>query len=109
MKVEILPRADADIIRQFRYYLVDRDTPETALRFRQAVRESLEQLMRHPGMGAPCRCSIPGLRSWPIIGFAAFRVYYVEATGALQVVRILHGRRNVRRILRQEAEHEKRE
>jgi len=30
------------------------------------------------------------------------RIYYVEAPGRLRVVRILHGKRNVRRILKQE-------
>ena len=68
MKIEIFPRAKADIIRQFRYYLVDQDAPLIALRFREAVIESLEQLKPHP-----------------------------------RVLRILHGKRDVRRILRRES------
>ena len=44
MKIEIYPRAEADIIRQFRYYLVDQDAPAVAFRFRDAVRESVDQL-----------------------------------------------------------------
>jgi len=46
--------------------------------------------------------SISGLRSWPVKGFEAIRIYYIEASGRLRVVRILHGKRNVRRTLRQE-------
>lgn len=30
------------------------------------------------------------------------RIYYLEAPGSLGVVRILHGKRNVRQILKQE-------
>ena len=64
MKIEIYPRAEADIIRQFRFYLVDQDAPSVAFRFREAVIESLEQLKPHPRMGTLFRGSIAGLRSW---------------------------------------------
>jgi len=102
VKVEIYPRAEADIIRQFRYYLVDQDAPAVAFRFREAVIESIEQLKPYPHMGTLFRGSISGLRSWPVKGFEAMRIYYVDAPGRLRVVRILHGKRNVRRILKQE-------
>jgi len=102
VKIEIYPRAEADIIGQFRYYLVDRDVPATAFRFREAVKASLEELKLHPRTGALFRGSISGLRSWPVRGFEAIRIYYVEIPSCLRVVRILHGKRNVRRILRQE-------
>lgn len=63
MKIEVYPRAEADIIRQFRYYLVDQDAPNVAFRFREAVIESVEQLKPHPKMGTRFRGSIMGLRS----------------------------------------------
>ncbi len=44
MKVELFPKAEADIIRQFRYYLVEQDAPSTAVRFREAVIGSIKQL-----------------------------------------------------------------
>ena len=40
MKIEVYPRAEADIIRQFRYYLVDQDAPSAAFPFREEVIES---------------------------------------------------------------------
>ena len=43
MKIEIYPRAEADIIHQFRHYLVDPNAPVVAFRFRAAVRESIAQ------------------------------------------------------------------
>ena len=79
MEIEIYPRAESDIIRQFRYYLVDRDAPAVALRFREAVIESVGQLKPHPGMGAMFCGSIAGLRSWPVRGFEAIRIYYLDA------------------------------
>ena len=71
MKIEIYPRAEADIISQFRYYLVDQDAPAVAFRFRDAIRESIDQLKPHPHMGALFNGSISGLRSWPVKGFEA--------------------------------------
>jgi plasmid stabilization system protein ParE/Arc/MetJ-type ribon-helix-helix transcriptional regulator len=52
VKVELFPRAEADIIRQFRYYLVDHDAPITAFRFRDAVKQSLDQLKAYPRIGS---------------------------------------------------------
>ena len=90
------------MIRQFRYYLVEKDAPRTAVRFREAVVESLKRLQALPRIGSVVRCSIPGLRCWPVKGFEAIRIYYLESPRSLRVVRILHGSRNVRRILKEE-------
>jgi plasmid stabilization system protein ParE len=103
VRIEILPRARGDILRQFRYYLVDQDAPAAAFRFREAVIESIDQLKPHPRIGALFQgSSIAGLRSWPVKGFEAIRIYYQEFPGALRVVRVLHGSRNVRKLLKQE-------
>lgn len=102
MKIDIFPHAEADIIRQFRFYVVERDAPQTAVRFREAVIESIKQLKPNPRIGSVFRGSISGLRSWPVKGFEAIGIYYLEAPGSLRVVGILHGKRNVRRILKQE-------
>ncbi len=102
MRIEIYPRAKDDIIRQFRYYLVDQAAPSMAFSFRESVIESVGQLKVHPRMGSMISGSIPGLRSWHVKGFEQIRIYYVAAAGCLRMVRILHSKRDVRRILRQE-------
>lgn len=102
MTVELFPRAEADIIAQFRYYLVDQNAPLIAVHFREAVMESINQLKPHPRIGSLFRGSIPGLRSWPVKGFDMIRVYYLHDLDRLRVVRVLHGKRDVRRMLRQE-------
>jgi plasmid stabilization system protein ParE len=99
VKIEILPRAEQDILRQFRYYLVERDAPLVALEFREAVIKSLQPLKAYPRIGPLVRSAIHGLRCWPVKGFESIRIYYVETTDCLRVVRILHGKRNIRRIL----------
>jgi toxin ParE1/3/4 len=73
-----------------------------ALRPREAVIESIKQFKRHPRIGSLLPGSIPGLRSWPVKGFDMIRIYYLADPGTLRVVRILHGKRNVRQMLSQE-------
>ena len=63
----IRPRARDDIIRQFRWYLVERNAADAAFRFVDAVEESVEQLGRMPHMGTPRPLRNPalqGLRVW---------------------------------------------
>ena len=91
VKVRISPQAEKDIIRQFRYYLVDQDAPLIALRYRQAVMDTINGLPESPRIGKPVEGSMPGLRSWPVQDFEAIRIYYREVAGGLQVVRLFMG------------------
>ena len=44
----IRPRARDDIIRQYRWYLVEKDAPDAAFRFLDAVEKSVERCSRCP-------------------------------------------------------------
>ena len=102
MKEFVRSAARDDILRQFRYYLLDREAPETAARFLTAVEAAVEQLLTNPEIGAPRRLKNPnlaGLRAWPVLGFEAIRVYYLVQGETLRIVRVLHGKRDLRLIL----------
>ena len=43
--------ASDDIVRQFRYYLLTAEAPEIALRFREAVRRTIQSLGQNPYVG----------------------------------------------------------
>jgi len=106
VKAVIRPGAQDDILRQFRWYLVDQDAPDAAFRFVEAVEASVEQLLRMPNMGAPRELRNPalkGLRLWPVKDFDEFLIFYVVAGDTVRVIRILHGRRDVDRILKKES------
>jgi plasmid stabilization system protein ParE len=45
---------------------------------------------------------ITSLRSWPVAGFEAIQIYYVPDEGAVRIIRILHGKRDVKSILERE-------
>jgi toxin ParE1/3/4 len=102
----ILPAARDDIIRQYRWYLVERDAPDAALRFLDAVEESIGQLSRMPEMGPPREIRNPvlkGLRVCPVNGFEEILIFYLVRGGALRIIRVLHGKRDVDRILKSES------
>ena len=77
MKPAIRPAARDDIVRQFRYYLVDQDKPDLANRFLEAVEATIGKILRAPNGGAPRRLSnqaLANLRSWPVEDFNNIRV-----------------------------------
>jgi plasmid stabilization system protein ParE len=102
VKVLYRQTASDDIVRQFRYYLLTVEAPEIALRFREAVRRTIQSLSQNPNVGPRYSSGNPrlqNLRSWPVAGFEAIRIYYALEADAMHIIRILHGKRDVRRIL----------
>jgi plasmid stabilization system protein ParE len=83
-------------------YLVDQDVPHVAERFLDAVEKTISKLTTRPSIGAPKKFRDPrlyGLRTWPVTGFEAVRIYYLLSADVLTVVRILHGKRDLDRLL----------
>jgi toxin ParE1/3/4 len=105
VKVLYRQAASNDIVRQFRHYLLSADAPEIAIRFREAVKRTIQSLSQNPHVGPRYSSSNPrvqNLRSWPVAGFEAIRIYYALEADALHIIRILHGKRDVRQILENE-------
>ena len=105
MKITYRQAAREDMTRQFRYYLVTLDRPEVAVRFREAVRTTAKAISARP-LIAPRyllgNSRLRDLRSWPVIGFGTLRLYFLVHNDAMQVIRILHGKRDIRKILERE-------
>ena len=102
MKVLYRQAASDDIVPQFRYYLLTAEAPEIALRFREAVKRTIQSLGQNPHVGPRYSSSnsrVQNLRSWPAAGFEAIRIYYALEADAMHIIRILHGKRDMRSIL----------
>lgn len=89
--VVLRPRAHHDILET--YAFLRADSPEVALRFRNAVERVVRMLGEHPGIGSTRHAGIfpelPGqLRFHPVTEFPRILVYYVERVDAVEVVRI---------------------
>ena len=91
------PRAVEDIQSHVDHYLLEA-VPEVAERFVQAVERGLSLLIRHPQAGSPCVCRSPelqGLRWWPVPGFRNHLIFYRPTGTHLELVRVLHGARDL--------------
>jgi toxin ParE1/3/4 len=107
VKVSYRQTASDDLVRQFRHYLTVVDLPEVAIRFQKAVQRTIQSLRQHPLVGPRYLSGNPqlqNLRSWPVSGFEAIRIYYLLDEEVMHIIRILHGKRDVKRILGDERE-----
>ncbi|WP_411032929.1 type II toxin-antitoxin system RelE/ParE family toxin [Shinella sp. BYT-45] len=103
MKTIVLPSARADIIRQFGYF-IEIGQKQVADRFLAATRTAVEHISHTPHAGSPRAMKnrrLAGLRTWSIEGFDDLKIYYLVSADELAIVRILHGRRDIERILEQ--------
>ena len=108
MKHVIRPAAKDDILRQFRYYVLE-DGPDAAMRFLDAVDQSIGAICAMPQIGAPKHLRNPalsGLRFWAVKDFEDMLIFYIVQPEALRVVRVLHGKRDIRKILEREKDDE---
>jgi toxin ParE1/3/4 len=106
VKVSYRQAARDDVVRQFCYFLVTLDLPDVAVRFRTAVRQTIQSLQQHPLVGPRYRSSnpqLPTLRTWAVAGLEAIRIYCLVDEDTLRIIRILHGKRDVERLLEGEA------
>lgn len=104
MKLLVQESAEQDILLQIEWY-AKIGLPDIGRRFRVAVLDAIDALLATPGAGAPKflkNSRLEGLRSWPVKGFDDFRVHYLVGPEMLTVVRILHGKRDIARILESE-------
>lgn len=105
MKLVVRPAARRDVLLQIAHYM-DEFAFSAAERFAAAAERAMEQVRKRPGIGTPRTLANPrleGLRSWPIPGFEDFRIYYLQPERNLvRIVRILHGKRDLARILTEE-------
>jgi toxin ParE1/3/4 len=105
-RYDILPAADQDLDDQAGY-LAQHASLETALRFYDAAAATFEKVARMPGLGQQRESTNPrlaGLRVWRVEGFEKHLIFYRPAGDAIEIVRVLHGARDIDTIMAQEAD-----
>jgi toxin ParE1/3/4 len=97
-----LAREDIDAAAAY----IATDNPTAARRFQKAVRTTIRLIVRFPEMGAAY--SHPdhlGLRAKLVSGFKNHVIFYTVAEGRPYIVRVLHGAREIPRVLDQKGVH----
>jgi toxin ParE1/3/4 len=98
--VRVLPRADADIDGAADYY-VDHAGVEVGLRFLGAVQEAYSFISEHPDAGPRGQYEnrrLRELRRWPVPGFETYLVFYRLIDECIEIVRVLHGARDLEEL-----------
>jgi toxin ParE1/3/4 len=104
-KVRFRPLAWKDI-QESAEYLANEGSGKIAERFLDAIDDLTHRLTGLPQMGAPCRFNNPLLRDvrrLPVTGFRKWMVFYQASNDGIEVIRVLHGARDIASILNRDA------
>ena len=96
----VRPKARRDIWEIADY--IAADNIEASDRFLDEVQNAFQQLAGMPLMGSARRFrrpSLQGVRLWPIPHFEKHLVIYRPRKDGVEIVRVLHGARNIERLL----------
>ena len=101
MSVYVLtPLAKADIFEIWSY--IANDSEDAANRVEQAIYDACAFVAEAPMRGhSRPDLTTRSLRFWPLIRYPNYSIVYRPQTRPLQVVAVLHGKRNLRRIVKQ--------
>ena len=91
----LTPAAEGDLLKIIEY--LEGDNPNAILKVVDALDEAMQRLAENPGIGH-VRPDLTGedVRFWPVFKYL---VVYRPETKPLEIVRVLHGRRDIERVL----------
>jgi len=89
------PEAELDLLEIAAY--IDADNPVAAERLLDTFQEKFRLLSEFPGLGPRRDELVPSLRSFPV---RSYIIFYLPLADGIEVVRVLHGARDMRRIFR---------
>jgi toxin ParE1/3/4 len=102
----ILAAARADLRQQRDYFA--RTSIAVAERFLTTAEAAFQRLAQMPGMGTLKEADHPALgrvRQWRIHGgFEKYLIYYRETDQGIEVLRVVHGARDIPTLLAEEAD-----
>jgi toxin ParE1/3/4 len=103
-KVSFRPLAREDI-RDAAAYLLVEASEAVAVRFENAVQTLAHSLAGMPGIGVPCSFRNPDLhdmRRLTVTGFENWLLFYRDTADRIDVIRILHGARDIAAIFEED-------
>jgi toxin ParE1/3/4 len=102
-RLVIRPKADIDLDEQALF--IGLDSIDAAIRFYGAATAAFERLLTMPELGVarPLGSTrLEGLRMWPIPDFPNYLIFYLPSPSDIEIVRVLHGARDIPEILEAE-------
>ena len=102
-EIIIKPSAEYDLKNGFGW--IGQDSIEAALNFLAAAKQTFDEIAEMPGMGKRRETKNPkmvGLRQMPVRGFEKYLVFYQVTEEAVQIVRVIHGYRDIDALLNED-------
>jgi toxin ParE1/3/4 len=99
LPVRLRSAAENDVAENARY--LQDNSVEAAIRFLDAFDATLQLIATSPGIGGSCQFQKPlfdKIRVWPIGGFKNYLIFYRVLPDEIEVVRVLHGARDLTTI-----------
>jgi toxin ParE1/3/4 len=91
-------RFNADVARSVAY--IADINPDAAGRFLQAIENECKFIALNPGIGSKeAFPRLVGIRSWRVAGFENYLIFYRADSNELTLLRLLHGARDLPRLL----------
>ena len=103
-RLDLHDEIEADLDRIWNWLALDQKVPTSADRVREAIEISFHLLARHPGMGNLRWRDHPALadvRMLVVPRYHNYLVFYRERPDAVQIIAVLHGKRDLPRRLLQ--------
>jgi toxin ParE1/3/4 len=98
------PEARRDLVEQAAF-IAERSL-DAAERFLSAAERTFQRLADMPELGTRCRFQNPqaaGIRVWRIEGFKKYLVFYQEVPHGVDIVRVIHGSRDIEAIFAEDS------
>ena len=95
------PLALQDIHQSVRWFQ-ENASQNLVERYFEAVQATVLELVQRPQIGSPCnfeKTELAGIRRWPVKDFNRWLIFYFPVKPRIQVVRVLHGARDLDAIL----------
>ena len=92
-QLRVSPRAREDLLEIWGY--IADDSEANADGFIDRIYETMELLARQPGLGRHRDELAAGIQSFPV---GRYIIFYRVAAGAVEIVRVLHGARDIENI-----------
>ena len=92
-------QAEADLLDH--YILLGRGSLAVAERLLDAAERAYNRIAQHPHVGVACDELAPhlaGMRRWGIPEFRSYLIFYREASGLVEILRVLHGARDLEAV-----------
>jgi toxin ParE1/3/4 len=104
-RLRVRPEADRDLDQAADFYAREANV-DVALRFLAAFEAICARLLQHPKSGTTVKATSPrlaGLRFCVVPGFESYLVFHIPSPGCIEVVRVLHGARDIASLLEEQA------